>query len=283
MNFKRLLALIMAIVTMLSIGGVSAQWMYFDVNANLDIEERLELELSEYYYPPPPIPTKEKLLVERLEKILNQEFSNDVVTDSRDYLINETIQVYYNGDIYANPYVGSMDKTFAYQLNQLFGDLVVDENLSFILKSQDYNWDGYREVAIYTTSDPLDAVKDYDGVVCVYVTVFTPYLDANKNIIGYNQVCESVRGYCTEVLYDTTNNTPSFSTDDWRDDLGYWSWEGPVVAIPKDVMNSAGDKPYREDYYAYNKSYEFAPGCWSATSPHGNQLWVYLADMPYLY
>ena len=52
MNFKRLLALIMVIACLLSVGGVSAQWIYFDASANLDINEELELTLSQYEFEP---------------------------------------------------------------------------------------------------------------------------------------------------------------------------------------------------------------------------------------
>ena len=72
-----------------------------------------------------------------------------LVMDSRDYLINETIQVRW--DPYATPYVGSMDKNYSEQIAALFKDVLVDTSVSFILKNQDLNWDGYNEISLYST------------------------------------------------------------------------------------------------------------------------------------
>ena len=96
-----------------------------------------------------------------------------------------------------------------------------DKNVAFILKNQDLNGDGYKEIAMYSTSDKLDNTSSsYKGVVRVFVTVFTPIVDRSGNVTGYKQVCESLRGYCSEIYYSPSNRVPSFSTDTWKNSVG---------------------------------------------------------------
>ena len=35
-------------------------------------------------------------------------------------------------------------------------------------------------------------------------------------------LCDSIHGYCLEVQYMEGDNTPSFSTTHWRDEIYYW-------------------------------------------------------------
>ena len=160
--------------------------------------------------------------------------------------------------------MGSMDTLYKPQINELFGDILKTNEVAFILKNEDLNNDGYSEIAMYSTSDTLDShSKDAgDGVVCVYVTVFTPVLDANFKIIGYNMVCEALRGYCGEVRYSEEDDTPSFSTDTWCNDIGYWAWDDVlnksyIEKVPDDAWSNDWTKPFREDFASYNYCYMY--------------------------
>ena len=261
------------------IGSVFASWNYVDslVVEPVDDTVHINLGIFDYVETPGEVPKGEVTLIERLYAILNNKYSTDIVTNSRDYLINETIQVRWEPG--ADPYVGSMDLDYEFQINELFGDVVMEEHVSFILKNQDLNWDGYNEIALYSTSDPLDCVEEYDGVVCVYVTVFSPVVDAQKNIIGYEYVCESLRGYCSEVYYNWENRMPSFSTDEWRDDIGYWHHDGNKYVIPEDAMSVDGSKPFRYDYNSYTREYSYEGCPWPGrTLPLGLRTYELLWD-----
>ena len=234
---------------------------------------------------PSEMPDKEITLVQRLSDILNQKYTTENVSDARDYLINETIQVRWSEG--ANPYVGSMDTNYHEQIDELFGDVLKDLPISFILKNEDLNWDGYNEISLYSTSDPLTSVSEWPTkAICVYITVFTPVLDAQKNVIGYNMVCESLHGYACEVRYGANDLTPSFSTDHWRDDIGYMVWNdatqsSDLYTVPADALSNDGTKPFRYDYNSYNNYYQ---SIWYATTPYGRMLWECIYDkIPYLY
>ena len=233
---------------------------------------------------PEEMPGDEISLIQRLSDILNQKYTEENIADSRDYLINETIQVYWQPG--ANPYVGSMDSNFKTQIDALFGDILRTTPTTFILKNEDLNYDGYREIVMYSTSDPLNSTSEWPSkAVCVYVTVFTPALDAEKNIIGYNMVCESLHGYAPEVRYGSNDLTPSFSTDHWRDDIGYMVWNdqtssSDIYKVPEDALSHDGTKPFRYDYYSYNQYYL---SVWYGTTPYGNTLKQCLdGKIPYL-
>ena len=266
-----------------SVSGVMATWFYAETPVT-DSEQTLQVDLFNALFVPEEMPGGEVAVVQRLSDVLNGKYKTDKVENSLDYLINETIKVYWGGNIYADPYVGSMDKNFEEQIAALFGDIVLEDNVSFILKHQDLNGDGFREVMMYSTSDPLDCVVEFDGIVCVYVTVFTPRVDDRKNIIGYDMVCESLRGYCYEVYYGQGDTTPSFSTDEWRDDVGYWHYfDNTSYRIPENEVGTDGVTPFRNDYYAYNKAYEYMDGMWGSTMPYGRRLWECLINkIPYL-
>ena len=237
---------------------------------------------SEDYFPEG-IPDGEIGLIQKLSDILNNKYTSDIVKNSRDYLLNETIKVIsWNG----HPYVGSMDTVYDVQLHNLFGEILNDGAVSFILKHEDINWDGYKEVALYSTSDILDCTDEWagNGVVCVYVTVFAPVIDENRNIVGYNMVCEALRGYCSEVRYSENELIPSFSTDTWLDDIGYWAWTEElgsyIEKVPDDAMSNYGALPFRQDFASYNLYYIY--DFWR-TAPYGNNIGQRLdGKIPYL-
>ena len=253
----------------LSIGGVFAVWRYYD-----DTEEAhydLNTAINGFNYLTEDIPDEEVTLIQRLDDILNQRYKTDIVIDSRDYLINQTIQVRWDPN--APPYVGSMDTNYAAKIDALFGDVLINTPVSFILKNQDLNWDGYSEISLYSTSDILDSDSVWPtSAVCVYLTVFTPVLDEQKNIVAYQMVCDSLHGYAPKVRYETNDPTPSFSTDHWRDDIGYLVWNdltgtSDSYRVPADAMSNDGTKPFRYDYNSYSKYYQ---NVWYATTPYGN-------------
>ena len=275
-------SLLCALLLLFTVGGVSATWIYSGTIDEADEEFYYDIEGFSYLIED--MPTQEQALVKRISDILNQKYTNDKVSDARDYLINETIQVRWSEN--ADPYVGSMDKNYATQIYNLFGDVLTDSTLTFILKNQDLNWDGYSEIAIYSTSDTLDYTGEWpSGAVCVYITVFTPVLDANREIAGYQLVCESLHGYAPEVRYGSNDLTPSFSTDHWRDDIGYMVWNdatqtSDTYRVPDDAMSNDGTKPFRYDYESYSKYYQIV---WWATTPYGHALYQCLdGKIPWL-
>ena len=268
-GMMRYTALLCCLFLLTSVGGVFAVW-YYPKSTVKTQQDELSFVLDGFIYLPEEMPEEEVSLIGRLQDILNQNYQTEKVTDSRDYLINETIQARWSPS--APPYVGSMDKNFTEQINELFGDVIETTSVSFILKNQDLNWDGYNEIALYSTSDLLDSTSEWPGnAVCVYITVFTPLLDAQKNVIAYTLVCESLRGYAPEVRYSATDLTPSFSTDHWRDDIGYMVWNdatngSDIFRVPEDAMSNNGTKPFRYDYNSYNQYYQ---SIWYATTPYG--------------
>ena len=269
---SKLSLLLCLLIFCTSIGGVFAAWFFAEKNPNSG-NENVTLNLNEFAYAPVDMPDVEVDALQRMLDVLNNKYTTDKITSSIDYLINETIQVYWGGNIYSDPYVGSMDIDYAEQISELFQDVLFETGVSFILKNKDLNGDGYREIAMYSTSDPLTCVDEYDGIVCVFVSVFTPKIDENKKIIGYDLVCESLRGYCYEVYYDYTNKTPSFSTDTWLNDVGY-NYYGVTYSMPE---------PDRHNYESYNHTY-YPEQWWSSrTFPYGQNLEQCLYNkIPYL-
>ena len=274
MSIRRIISCFLCAISLVMVGGVSATWKYAGGGVNLSVPTTvLQTTTGTFIYPPEDMPDVEVSALQRLWEILNNRYTTENITDSRSYLLNETIQVYWGGNMNADPYVGSMDVNYSTQIDELFKDVLFETGLSFILKTQDLNGDNYKEVAMYSTSDPLTCVEEYDGVVCVFVSVFTPIIDELGQVIGYTLVCESLRGYCYEVYYDYTNKTPSFSTDTWLDDVGY-NYYGVTYKMPE---------PERHIYEYYNKVY-YPEQWWSSrTFPYGNNLSQCLYNkIPYL-
>ena len=185
--FSKIVLAMSALISLVSVAGVSAVWTFADQPVG-SFESNFGLSVKPFVYTPEEMPDVEVTAVQRLADILNGKYTTENVQDSLDYLI-KTIQVSWNGD--PNLFVGSMDEEYKSQIDDLFkGVLKEDLDLAFILKNQDLNGDGYNEIAMYSTSDPLDNDTDkYTGVVCVYVTVFTPIIDSSGNVAGYKQVC----------------------------------------------------------------------------------------------
>ena len=83
MRTKSTFVLAMLIALLLSIGGVNAQWFYFDTTANLDISQELEYTLSEYQFGPEVVlPDKEAALGENHHAVVTN------VTDHISYGLN---------------------------------------------------------------------------------------------------------------------------------------------------------------------------------------------------
>ena len=233
-----------------SICGTFATWTYAKLPVANGVEN-IEMNLGNFDYTPP-LPDDEVMFLQRMDDILNQKYTTENVKDSRDYLLNETIKVEWEPG--APPYVGSMDQDYQTQIHELFGDIVDTYNVSFILKNEDLNWDGYNEIACYSTSDPLDCCETgVNGIVGVYLTVFTPYLDENRNVVGYKLVCDSLYGFCNEVHYSPVQATvSSFSTTDWRDTLTYWHHIYDTVPVPDNAVANDGVSLYKYHYESYH-------------------------------
>lgn len=263
-SFSKISLCLTAFLMIGTIAGVSATFNYAQDPAD-SVTAGQGVNLNGFIYVPEEMPDVEVTAVQRLSDILNGKYTTDTVSDSLQYLIDETIQVYWNDDPTQDPFVGSMDKEYEAEVKELFGDVLElqDEDLAFILKNQDLNGDGYNEIAMYSTSDPLDNwTSSYTGVVCVYVTVFTPIIDLSGNVAGYKQVCESLRGYCYEIYYSPKNQVPSFSTDEWRDSVAYTDRWNRTYELPDSA---------KLDFNSYNLTYR-ANNRNNSTKPYGKTL-----------
>ena len=189
-GFRRYTSIICIITTLMSISGVFALWRF--MNPASDVSNDFLVQLNDFVYKPE-MPTGEALLLERIFDVLNQEYTTENVEDSRKYLLEETIQSEWEQG--AAPYVGSMDPDLQPQLHELFGDILDNLDISFIIKNQDLNYDGLSEISLYSTSDPLDYTQDHKGVIGVYLSVLTPVVDEYKNIVEYTLVCDSIYGF----------------------------------------------------------------------------------------
>ena len=223
----RFLTLLLVIITLASVGGVYATWNYAILPPQTGKIDIL-ISANEFDYTPD-MPEGEATLLQRLYELLNNQYSNDIIPEgqSMNYLLSTLDKDWDTG---LNPavgsFVGSMDKTeeSQYRLNAMFSDVIDLEHISFILKSEDLVGSVENEISIYSTSDPLTWTPGgwMNCVVGVYLSVFVPIVDETGVTVGYEQLCDSIHGYCLEVQYTDGDNTPSFSTDHWRDELFYW-------------------------------------------------------------
>ena len=94
--YLSLLSMLLLVVTT---GGVFAVWMYAGATPATE-QQDISVHLGAFVFTPEEMPGGEISLIQRLSDILNQKYTTDIVTDSLDYLINETIQVYWGGNIY---------------------------------------------------------------------------------------------------------------------------------------------------------------------------------------
>ena len=258
-NLSRYVAFFCSIIVLITTGGVWATWNYATPPPGI-ITSNASINLNEFYYAPD-MPKDEITFLERLNAILNNEYSNDVIPEnmSREYLFDTMDKDWTAGE---NPavgsFVGSMDPSAESieRINVMFSDCIdfnSSDHISFILKSEDLIGDITDEIAVYSTSDPLTwSVYNWTTtVVGVYLSVFVPVHDAENNIIGYELICDPIHGYCIEVSYTKDDPTPSFSTDHWRDELFYWH------------ENYAEVQPIKgDDRYKY-ECYHPADGCYA--------------------
>ena len=245
---KRFIALFCASVFVLSISGVWATWKY-SININISTEKSVSTLLNAFDYTPD-IPEEEATFLERLFNILNNNYSNDDIPEGQsiDYLLSTLDKDWTGGHSPAiGSFVGSMDPTNESQrrINAMFGDSVDLEHVSFIIKAEDLVGGIEDEIAIYSTVDPLNWNSSYwtPMVVGVYLSVFVPIINEHGETIGYEQLCDSIHGYCMEVPYMENDPTPSFSTDHWRDELYYWH---EAYAVPQPMV---GEDRYKYECY----------------------------------
>ena len=246
-GLSRCAAALCLFVLLASAGGVWATWKYAERSPD-DLNTNLPFQMSEFDYTPP-MPEKEVTLLERIYALLNNLYGNDIIDidKGRQYLLTTLDKDWDTG---LNPslgsFAGSMDPTeeSKYRMNAMFGDIIDfndPDHVSFILKSEDLVGSVDNEIALYSTSDPLDWNPNHwvTSVVGVYLSVFIPVLDEQGTTIGYELLCESIHGYCMEVQYMENDYTPSFSTDHWRDELYYWheSHANPLPITGEDRYN----------------------------------------------
>ena len=247
----RIIALFCAFVTLMSIGGVFATWKYAVVPLP-GTDADILLNMNEFVYIQE-MPEGEVTLLERIYDLLNNNYSNDIIPEDqgRQYLLSTLDKDWDTGH---NPalgsFVGSMDPTAESKarIDAMFGDIIDfnDSNhVSFILKSEDLVGSVENEIALYSTSDPLtwNAGGWTYSVVGVYLSVYVPVIDEQGATVGYELLCDSIHGYCTEVQYMEGSDTASFSTDHWRDTLFYWH-ENHANPLP-----IVGDDRYKYECY----------------------------------
>ena len=251
---SRYILLLLTVAVVMTAGGVFAMWNYAELPIQSTSNNLLK-SLNSFSYQAPEMPEAEVTLLQRLAAILNERYTNDGFTEEpREYLLHTLDKDWDTG---INPasgsFFGNMDpmEDTKYRSNVMFGDITEASRVSFIIKSEDLDGDGYNEIALYSTSDPLDWYPGHNGIVGVYFSVFVPVFDDDKNIIAYDLLCESLHGYCIEVSYIEGDNTPSFSTDHWVDELFYWHHLEPYLrGIP------SPDRYKYECYHTYYYPYE---------------------------
>ena len=259
---KRLSIFLALLLLCTSVGGAWATWRYAEEPAQSKAEP-LFIQMNEFDYTPP-MPEKEVTLLDRIYALLNNLYENDIIAmdEGRQYLLSTLDKDWDTG---LNPalgsFVGSMDPTPESQarIEAMFGDIIDPDDpnhVSFILKSEDLVGSVDNEIALYSTSDPLtwSAGNWMNTVVGVYLSVFIPVLDEQGALLGYELLCESIHGYCTEVQYMDNDPTPSFSTDHWRDELFYWHENYPNPVAIKDE-----DRYKYECYHPADGNYAY-PG-----------------------
>lgn len=263
-NFTKYFALFFTLILIATTGGVFATWKY-TLPIVEDAEMDIPLVMGGFVYTPE-LPEGEVSFLERLNDILNNKFSNDIIPEgqSMSYLLSTLDKDWDTGH---NPtvgsFVGSMDPTneSRIRIEAMFGDIMELEHVSFILKSEDLVGSVDDEICIYSTTDPLDWYPGHlSSVVGVYLSVFVPIVDEQGLTIGYEQLCDSIHGYCVEVQYMEGDLTPSFSTDHWRDELYYWHEN---YAYPQPIVG--------EDRYKY-ECYHTADGNYAY--PGRTQTWL---------
>ena len=244
---------------LVSISGVCAAWMYAPLPPK-NVDGNISIHMNDFGFVPD-MPEKEAGFLERLNDILNNKYDNDIIPEgqSKQYIIDTMNKDWGTG---VNPlfgsFVGSMDPNdeSKERIDAMFGDCIdfnSSDHVSFILKSEDLVGDIADEIAVYSTSDILtwSTSSWTPTVVGVYLSVFVPVRNETQEIIGYELLCDSVHGYCMEVEYIKGDNTPSFSTDHWRDELFYWHEKYA------DLQPIKG-----EDRYKY-ECYHPADGCYA--------------------
>ena len=252
----------LSVIFLVSMGGVWATWSFSDLSPR-SVQTDIAVHLNEFGYASE-MPEGEVTLLERMNDLLNNKYFNDIIPEgqSMQYLLTTMDKDWDTGH---NPavgsFVGSMDPTAESKarINAMFGDVIdfaESNHVSFILKSEDLVGSVENEIAIYSTSDPLDWSPNHGvmSVVGVYLSVFVPILDEQGVTIGYEQLCDSIHGYCVEVRYMDGDNTPSFSTDHWRDELFYWHEN---YADPQPITGE--DRYIYECYHTTDGNYAY-PG-----------------------
>lgn len=256
---KRFIASFCVIVFLLPISGVWATWI-FSGTSHIDTEKDLSVKMEGFDYPHD-MPDEEVSLLDRLFDILNNRYSNEYIPEgeSIDYLLSTLDKDWTAGHTPSlGSFVGSMDPMIESQarINAMFGDSVDLGSVSFIIKAEDLVGGIDDEIAIYSTTDPLKWSPSYwtPMVVGVYLSVFIPIVNDNGEVVGYEQLCDSIHGYCMEVAYMENDPTPSFSTDHWRDELFYWH---EAYSVPQPIV---GEDRYKyECYHTADGNYPY-PG-----------------------
>lgn len=253
--------ILLSLAIILSTGGALAMWQYTS-DFLQDISIKLTSQANEFVYTP--MPDAEVSLLQRLDDLLNNRYTNDKIEainrangyqTSRECLLTTMDKNWDHGmSTTQGSFVGNMDPSENSQmrLDALFGDITDPAGVSYILKSENLIGDWVNEIALYSTSDHLDWTPGHEGyVVGVYLSVFVPVFDEWYNVIGYEMLCNSIHGYCQEVSYVDGVTTPSFSTDTWRDTIHYWH------ELYVDVQPIVGDDRYQyEIYHARYYKYE---------------------------
>ena len=176
-RFTKYIALFCTAIMLLSIGGVWATWKYANFTPKAE-NKNVSILMNEFDYTPS-MPEGEVSILQRLHDLLNNNYTNDVIAqgESMNYLLSTLDKDWDTGlNHMLGSFVGSMDPTAESKsrINVMFGDIMELNHVSFILKSEDLVGSVANEIAIYSTSDPLDWSPTHyiSSVVGVYLSVF---------------------------------------------------------------------------------------------------------------
>ena len=96
-----LIVLVFATISLCSIMSpkLYASWQYSQ-GLSTNIEKDSVIGVAEFVYTAEDMPVGEVHLLQRLSDVLNNKYTTETISNSREYLINKTIQMYWGGNIY---------------------------------------------------------------------------------------------------------------------------------------------------------------------------------------
>ena len=116
--FSKISFFLAALLTVSTVASVAATFNYAQSSA-APVTYEQGMNVNGFIYVPEEMPDEEVTVLQRLSDILNRKYKTEKVQDSLSYLLDETIQVYWNNDKTQDPFVGSMDDTYEVEIDNL--------------------------------------------------------------------------------------------------------------------------------------------------------------------